>query len=185
VRTYGHWVIAIYDGDPERAKLSWEDRWDNVQFAWRWFRKYHRRAPFPMHRGRIVSRPIDVYEYDNVVTTIGKGLYLDRLYAMGSAGQLTHHGVGATAAAAVIGDTQLGSTPNLKVFDSLPTRAGLVTTAVTNYLTTEANISWNEAAEFNGPTNGTSTMYNRVAPIGPFQKTTSVGIGLTSQITQG
>lgn len=177
---HGHWMLQVYDGDVERAPLSPEDERENELFA-----SLYPTCPYPLHAGRIVSRPIDTYEGDNLVVTAGKGLYLDRLYALGAAVALTHMGVGATATAAVVGDVQLGSTPTLKVFDALPSRAGLVTTALTTFATGEANISWNELAQFNGPTNGTSTMYNRVAPIGPFVKSSAVAIGATVTITQG
>lgn len=174
----GHLTLTIHDGDPEREPLTPEQIQENVSFAAR-----HPEAPYPLHVGRIVAQPIDTYEFDNLVVTTGKGLLLDRTFGI-TATAVTSMGVGATAAAAAVGDTQLGSTPTIKAFDSLPVRAGLVVTCVTTFLTSEANISWNELAMFNGTINGTSTMFNRVAPIGPFAKTSSVSISASVQITQ-
>lgn len=151
----GHWNFKCYEGDPD---------------------------PLKGFDGR---KPLWEADYDNLIVTTGKSLLLDRLFAMGGPPAAVNSiGVGATATAAVIGDTQLGSTPTIKATDALPTRTGLVTTAICTFLTTDANISWNEVAAFNGTVNGTSIMLNRIAPIGPFAKTSAVSIVVTLTFTQ-
>lgn len=152
----GHWDFAVYNGDPEYD----ED-------------------------GHIINKLVDHFEIDNLIVTTGKQLLLDRLFLMnGPPAEVKAMGVGATAAAAVVADTQLGSTPTIKLFDALPTRSGLVVTCICTFLTTDANISWNELGLFNGVVNGTSIMLNRIAPIGPFNKTSAVSIVVTVTITQ-
>jgi hypothetical protein len=174
----GRWHLAIHEGDVERRPLTRDQVRENEAF-----RILNPDAPFPLHIGEIVSRPIDTYEGNNVVSTNGKGLLLDRLFGI-TATAVTSMGVGATAATAVAADTQLGSTPTILAFDALPTRASLVVTCIRTFATGEANISWNEMAMFNGTVNGTSTMLNRIAPIGPFAKTSAVSIAATCQVTQ-
>ena len=152
----GHWDFDVYEGDVVKDD-----------------------------EGNILNKLVDHFEGDNLIVTTGKQLLLDRLFALGTPpGAVTAMGVGATAAAAIVGDTQLGSTPTIKVFDSLPTRSGLVVTCITTFATGDANISWNELALFNGTVNGTSIMLNRIAPIGPFNKTSAVSIVVTVTITQ-
>ncbi len=180
----GHWTIDVYDGDPERAPLTYQEKLEN-----RFFAQMFPDAPYPMHIGRIVSKPIDHYEGDNVITTRGKGLLLDRVFGLSSVSPLTHMGVGNSNAGAAVGDTQLlGSAPApfLKAFDALPTRSGLVVTATTTYLTTDSgsDMNWQEIGLFNGPTNGTSTLFNRISPIGPFNKTAAVSLVPSVTITQ-
>lgn len=151
----GHWNFDVYAGDVERDEA-----------------------------GRVLNDLVDHFEGDNLIVTTGKSLLLDRLFAIGAPAAVNSMGVGATSTAAAVGDTQIGSTPTIKALDSLPTRAGLVVTCVCTFLTTDANISWNELALFNGTVNGTSVMFNRIAPIGPFNKTSAVSIVVTVQITQ-
>jgi hypothetical protein len=175
----GHWAFDVYDGDVERAPLTPEQERDNAVY-----RLLDPAALSPLHVGRVVSRPIDRFEGDNLVVTTGKGHILDMLLGLASATKINSMGVGATATAAVIGDTQLGSTPTILAFDALPTRAALVATCITTFPTGSANISWNELAMFNGTVNGTSVMLNRIAPIGPFAKTSAVAIVVTVSLTQ-
>jgi hypothetical protein len=175
----GRWLLEVHDGDVERRPLTPEQVRENALFA-----GLYPEAPYPLHVGAIVSRPIDRFVGHNVVSTNGKGLLLDRLFGI-TATAVTHMGVGATAAAAVVGDTQIGSTPTILAFDALPIRASLVVSCIRTFATGEANISWNELAMLNGPTNGTSILLNRIAPIGPFAKTSAVSIAATCQVTQG
>src|SRR5919109_1466228 len=89
----GHWHLAVIEGEVERRPLTLSQIRENRRFA-----RDHPEAPFPLHAGEIVSRPVDTWEGDNVVTTNGKGLLLDRLFAMGGPpGQVTHMGVGNSA----------------------------------------------------------------------------------------
>jgi len=181
----GHWKLDVYDGDPVRESLSDTERYEN--YIWK---QLSPGSP-PLHVGKILSTPIETLEGENLVTTVGKGLLLDRLFALGAPpGALTASGVGNSAQAAATGDVQLlGSAPVpfLKVFDALPTRAGLVVSSITTYLTTDAGATqnWQELAQFNGIVNNTSLMFNRIAPIGPFNKTAAVAIVVTVTITQG
>src|SRR5688500_13840137 len=145
----GHWHLAVHDGDIERVPLTPEQQRENEAF-----RAAFPDAPFPLHAGRIVSRPIDTYEGDNLVVTAGKGLLLDRTFGI-TATAVTSMGVGATAAAAVVGDTQLGSTPTILNFDALPIRAGLVVTCITTFGTGSAHIFLNDLWLFHGIVYGT------------------------------
>ncbi len=182
----GHWHLRMFDGDVERRPLTPEQVRENR--AWEEICAKTGQFYIPIHVGEIVSKPIDEYEGDNLVTTNGKGLLLDRLFALGTPpSQITHMGVGNSATAAVVGDTQLlGSAPvpDLRAFDALPTRAGLVVTAKRTYATAEGNMNWQEIGLFNGATNGTSVLFNRIAPIGAFNKTSAVSIEATVTITQ-
>jgi hypothetical protein len=151
----GHWRLDIYEGDVVRDAA-----------------------------GRITNRLVEVIEGENTVTTTGKGLMLDRLFAMaGTPAAVNSMGVGATAAASAVTDTQLGSTPTIIALDSLPTRSGLVVTAIATFGTAQALISWNELALFNGTVNGTSVCFARIAPIGPFVKAASPPISITVTVT--
>lgn len=134
--------------------------------------------------GRILNEMIDHFEGHNLIVTPGKQLILDRMFGLGGVGPITHMGVGGSTTAAAVGNTQLNTTPVLLPFDSTPTRSGLVVTCVRTFATGDANFSWNELGLFNGATNGTSTMLNRIAPIGPFNKTSAASIIVTATITQ-
>lgn len=155
----GYWKLEVYEGDVERDE-----------------------------NGNILNKLVEILEGENLVVTTGKGLLLDRLFALGTPPtQANSMGVGNSATAAAVGDTQLlGSAPApaLFAFDSLPTRAGLVVTCVRTFATAEGNMNWQELAIFNGVVNGTSIMLNRIAPIGPFNKTSAVSIVTTVQLTQ-
>lgn len=121
---------------------------------------------------------LETIEGDNLITTSGKGVIMDRLFGLSAIGAMTRIGVGTSATAAAIGDTTL--TGGVFVaYDSVPTRAGLVVTCVATFGTGVANISWNELAMDNG-----TTMLNRIAPIGPFVKSAAVSIVVSVTITQ-
>lgn len=195
----GHWKLEVYDGDVERRPLTQAqvlenrfimDRQRKENQIWREVLGHDLHSVIlPMHAGEIVSRPIETIEGDNLVTTAGKGLLLDRLYALGTPPtQVNSMGVGTVATAAAIGDVQLnlggGGSSYLQAFDALPTRSGLVVTSICTYAVGVANFQWQELAEFNGVTNGTSIMLNRIAPIGPFTKSAAVSIVVTVTLTQ-
>ena len=121
---------------------------------------------------------IESMEGDNLITTAGKGLIMDRLFGLSSIGAMTRIGVGTSATTAAIGDIQLiGGV--FVVYDSVPTRNGLVVTCVATFPTTAANINWQELGMDNG-----TILLNRLAPIGPFNKTSAVSIVVTVTITQ-
>jgi hypothetical protein len=117
-------------------------------------------------------------EKDNLIVTVGKQMILDRLFGLSAVGAMTRIGVGTSATAAAVGNTTLTGGV-FKAFDSTPTRSSLVVTAIATFTTAEANISWNELALDNG-----TTLLNRIAPIGPFAKTSAVSIVVTVTITQ-
>lgn len=126
--------------------------------------------------------------YKNLITTTGKQAYLDRLAGLSAVAAFTSLGVGTDSTAAAVGDTKLNPSVAGSAFlqaadPTFPSRTGTVLTIQTTFGTGVANFTWNEAGYFNGTTNGTSTIFNRVI-IGPFAKTTASSIAYTSTITQ-
>lgn len=130
--------------------------------------------------GNVLNRVIWQQTATNLIVTTGKGLMLDRLFGLSAATYITGLAVGTSATAAAVGDTAITS-PAFKAFASTPTRSGLVVTAVTSFTTAEANINIQEAGLL---TASGGTLFNRLAPIGPFNKTSAVALDVTVQITQ-
>jgi hypothetical protein len=131
-----------------------------------------------------------VYEQDpiqNLVVNTGKNLALDRLFGLSAAVALTSVGVGTDSTAAVVGQIQLNPTVAgsvlLQTADAGTARASQTVTIASTFGTGVANFSWNEGALFNGNTNGTSVMFNRIV-FGPFNKTSAVAIVYQVQVTQ-
>ena len=126
-------------------------------------------------------------EVHNLVVNNGKNLALDRLFGLASAVAITSVGVGTDSTAATVTQTQLNPTVAgsvlLQTADAGTSRASQVVTISSTYGTSVANFTWNELALFNGNTNGTSTMFNRVI-VGPFNKTSAVSIVVQVQVTQ-
>lgn len=122
------------------------------------------------------------------MVTNGKQLVLDRLFNLGGAVQVNSMGVGTDSTAYAVGQTQLNPSVSgsvlIQALDAGTARSSLTVTATSTYGTGVANFSWNEIGLFNGTTNGTSTMLNRIAPIGPFNKSTAVSIVAVVQIVQ-
>lgn len=128
--------------------------------------------------GNIVNRKVDEIEGDNLVVTVGKQMILDRLFGLSAVGAMTRIGVGTSATAANATDTALtGAT--FVAYDSTPTRSSTTVTCVSTFGTATANINWQELGMDNG-----TTLLNRIAPIGPFNKTTAVSIVTTVTLTQ-
>jgi hypothetical protein len=145
----GHWILDVYEGDIEKD-----------------------------YEGNILNKQVDKIEGDNLITTVGKQMIMDRLFGLSAVGAMTRIGVGTSATAAAIGDTAL--TGGVFVaYDSTATRSGLVVTCISTFGTGTANINWQELGMDNG-----TTLLNRIAPIGPFNKTSAVSIVVTVQITQ-
>lgn len=120
----------------------------------------------------------------NLILTSGKNLLLDRLFGLGGDGAIGHIGVGDSATAAAVGQTQLlGTNTLIQGASSGPSRSGQTVTIASTFGTAVANFTWNEAGLFNGTSNGTSKMFNRVV-IGPFAKTSAVSIVYTATVTQ-
>lgn len=151
--------------------------------------KGHMRMEIYKGDERTPENLIQVIEKDNLVVTAGKDLLLDRLFAInGTPAAVADMGVGTDSTAAAAGQTKLNpsvsGTVLIQAFDSTATRVNEVVTCVSTFGTGVANFSWNECGLFNGTVNGTSTMFDRIAPIGPFTKTSSVSIVLTITISQ-
>ena len=127
---------------------------------------------------RTPENHLQTIEGDNLITTGGKGMIMNRLFGLSAVGAMTRIGVGTSSTAAAITDTALTSGVFV-AFDSTPTLSGLVVTCVATFGTAVANISWNELALDNG-----TTILNRIAPIGPFAKTSAVSIIVTCTVTQ-
>ena len=166
----GHWRLDVYDGNVERRPLTRAQQRENTL-------AHQSGLLLPLHAGEIVSRPIDVYEGDNLVVTVGRQLTMDRIYGLSSVAAISRTGVGTSATAAALGNTTLTGGV-FKVFDSTPIRSSLTVTSITTFGTSEANISWNELALDNS-----GTLLNRIAPIGPFAKTSAVSISATCAVT--
>lgn len=130
--------------------------------------------------GIVLNRVAWQLSATNLIVTTGKQLMLDRLFNLGGAAALSGLAVGTSGTTAVVGDTTI-TNPAYKAFASTPTRSGLVVTAVTSYTTAEANINIQEAGLM---TASGGVLFNRLAPIGPFNKTTAVSLDVTVQITQ-
>lgn len=123
---------------------------------------------------------IDKKIYENLITTVGKQLTLDRLFGLSSAIAIAGMSVGTSNTAADVGDTSITS-PAYKVFDETPTRSSLTVTCFTTYTTSEANINIQEVGLL---TASGGVLFNRLAPIGPFSKSSAVSLKITVQITQ-
>jgi hypothetical protein len=116
----------------------------------------------------------------NLIVTVGKQAILDRLFGLGGLGPVTHTGIGTSGTAAAVGNTALTGGV-YKAFDATPVRTGLSVLAITTFGTGEGNINIQEAALAIGA--GT-TLLNRLAPIGPFNKTSAVSLRIETAITQ-
>lgn len=125
--------------------------------------------------------------YKNMIVNNGKNLTLDRLFNLGAATAITSVGVGTDSTAVAVTQTQLNPTVAgtvlIQTADAGTSRTNQVVTIQSTFGTAVANFTWNEAGLFNGNTNGTSVMFNRVI-IGPFAKTSSVSIVYVTTITQ-
>jgi len=129
-------------------------------------------------KGTILNDHVDQIKGENLIVTVGKQMIMDRLFGLSAVGAMTRIGVGTSNTAAAAGNTSLtGST--FVAFDSTPIRSSLTVTAVATFDTSTANITWAELGMDNG-----TTLLNRIAPIGPFTKTSAVSIVVTVQITQ-
>lgn len=131
--------------------------------------------------GLIRNRLVDTLDGYNLVTTAGKGTILDRLYGLSTILAVAKMGVGTSNTAAAVGDTSLTAVDyGPAAFDSTPTRSGLVVTSIQTWTTAQGNITWAELGEFTAA----NVMLNRIAPIGPYTKTSANAITVTLQLTQ-
>jgi hypothetical protein len=130
--------------------------------------------------GNVLNRVAWQLTATNIIVTTGKQLMMDRLFGLGGVSAISGLAVGTSSTAAALSDTAITS-PAYKAFASTPTRSGLVVTAVTSFTTAEANINIQEAGLMTG---SGGVLFNRLAPIGPFNKTSAVALDVTVQITQ-
>lgn len=130
--------------------------------------------------GRVLNPVVWSDTVENLITTAGKGLVLDRIFGLSAVGAIAGTSVGTSATAAAVGDTSITGAA-YKAFASTPTRSSLTVTATTSYTTGEANINIQEAGLLTG---AGGTLLNRLAPIGPFNKTSAVSLDVVIQITQ-
>lgn len=131
-------------------------------------------------RGRILNRVMRQFEQRNLITTAGKQHVLDRLFGLSSAITLAGMAVGTSATAAAVGDTAITGAV-YKVFDATPTRTSLTVAAVTTYNTGEANISIQEVGLL---TASAGILFNRLAPVLSFTKTSSMSLTVTCTVSQ-
>ncbi len=172
----GRYLAEAYLGDVRRAPLSVVQIEENLHELWK--AKLEGRLPSFWHRGEVLSKKVWEVEQNNLVVTVGKQMIEDRLYALSAVGAVTRMGVGTSNTAAAVGNTSLTGGV-FKVFDATPIRTSLTVRSITTYGTGEANITWAEMGQDNS-----TTLLSRVAPIGPFTKTTVVSIVLTYDLTQ-
>ena len=172
----GHYKAHVYEGDIRRAKLTKVQREENLHEAWK--AKLEGRGIEFYHRGEVFNREVDRFGGDNLIVTVGKGLLLDRLYGLSAVGAMTRLGVGTSNTAAAVGNTTL--TGGVFVaFDAGTSRSSLTVTSQATFGTGTANITWAEMGEDNS-----TTLLSRIAPIGPFTKTSAVSIIVIYQLTQ-
>lgn len=122
------------------------------------------------------------------IVTNGKNLILDMTFGLNSQTKINSMGVGTDSTAFSATQTQLNpsvaGSVSLQALDGgSPTRSAQVVTCQATFATGSANFTWNEIGLFNGTTNGTSTMLDRLV-IGPFTKTSAVSIVAVITVTQ-
>lgn len=172
----GHFKLEVYEGDVRREKLPLKQKLWNLYADTRW--KVFRTPSSHYYRGKVLNNLVETIERDNLIVTVGKQMILDRLFGLSAVGAMTRTGVGTSNTAAAVGNTSLTGGV-FKSYDSTPTRSSLTVTTVTTFGTADANITWAELGMDNG-----TTLLNRIAPIGPFTKTSAVSIVVTVTITQ-
>lgn len=126
------------------------------------------------------DKKIDHFEGKNLIVEDGKELVLDLLAGINGATALTGIATGTNNAAANLADTAI-TTPQFKTFEVTPTRSGLTTTYQVLYASNEGNINIQELGML---TASGGKLFNRIAPVGPFNKTSAVSIRITVTITQ-
>lgn len=132
-------------------------------------------------------KPFDTFDFYNLVVNSGGALLLDLLAAAGGTAYNnanSHIGVGDSATAAAVGQTDLQAATNKlrKVMDAtFPSRAAQVMTYKSTFATGDANWLWNEIALFNASSAG--TMLCRALVTSPFTKTSGISVVATYTLT--
>ncbi|MGZ6836770.1 MAG: hypothetical protein ACXVGE_13020 [Blastococcus sp.] len=147
----GLWTFTAYEGDVERNE-----------------------------HGRVLNPVVAQWSQRNLITTVGKGLILDRLFGLSAAVAVSGTAVGTSATAAAVGDTTITGAV-YQAFDATPTRSSLTVTATTTYGTATANINIQEAGLL---TASGGVLLNRLAPVLSFTKTTAISLAVQTTITQ-
>lgn len=171
-----HWQVDAYYGDIVREALPLKQQMWNLWADLKW--KALGLTSEIYYRGAILNAKAYETEGWNLIVTSGKQTMLDRLFGLSAVAAVSRIGVGTNATAAAVGDTALTGS-FFKVFNSTPTRSSLTVTCITTFGTGDANLNWQELGMDNG-----TTLLNRIAPIGPFNKTSAVSIVVTVQLTQ-
>ena len=122
------------------------------------------------------------------VVNNGKDLILQRLGGI-TATQLNSMGVGTDSTAFAVTQTKLNPTVAgsvlLQALDAtFPTEATQSSTYQSTFATGSANFAINEIGLFNGTTNGTSTMFNRIVLGGTINKTSAISIVFVVTLAQ-
>jgi len=124
--------------------------------------------------------PIDVQEFDNLLTNAGGALMEDLL--MGAGGTVfsnanSYIGVGDSTTAVSAAHTDLQAATNklrVAMDATFPSRSGQQITWRSTYSTSQANWTWNEMAPFNASSGG--TMFARALVGSPFTKTSALSV---------
>ena len=171
----GRYRADVYEGDVRRERLPlWQSVWNMfADIRWRLFRL----PASHYYWGRVLNHKVGEFGGDNLVVTVGKQVLMDRLYGLSAVAAVSRMGVGTSNTAAAVGNTSLTGGV-FKVFDATPIRSSLTVTSITTFATGEANIAWAEMGQDNA-----TTLLSRVAPIGPFTKTSAVSIVLSYALT--
>lgn len=134
--------------------------------------------------GRVINPLVKSWSQENLIVNVGKQLTMARLFnvstVVSAATPISGTAVGTSATAAAVTDTAITGAV-YQAFDSTPSQAGAVITAVTTYATGTANINIQEAGLL---TASAGLLLNRLAPVLSFTKTTAVSLAITTTITQ-
>lgn len=172
----GAYRADVYAGEIRRALLHKVEHEENLHELWK--AKLEGRLPAFQRQAEILNRKVDEFGGKNLVVTVGKQMLLDRLYGLSAVGAMTRIGIGTSNTAAAVGDTSLTGAVWV-AFDSTATRSSLTVTSISTFGTATANVTWAEMGSDNS-----TTMLSRIAPIGPYTKTSAVSIIVTYQLTQ-
>lgn len=176
----------VYEGEIRRSKIPlWQHAYNlKSRFMFRMLGE----LPKVWYQGEVLNKKVAEFHGFNTVTTLGKQIMLDRLYALGTPpAAIADMGVGTDSTASAITDTKLNPSVAgsvlFQAFDALPTRSSLTVTSQSTFGTGVANFTWAETGQANSTTNDGTHLFNRIAPIGPFTKTSAVSIIVIQAVT--
>jgi len=128
--------------------------------------------------GVITNKLVGDVEGYNLITNVGKGFIMERLYGNTPSGPLSRTGVGTSQTAAAVGNTSLTGGV-FKVFDAPAVKTGLTTVSETTFGPNDANFPWYELGLDN-----TTTLFNRIVLDSPIGKSNKLSIIVIVGITQ-